>query len=178
MSTVNDQVTDAVTQLNALLTGGAAPQSLSMVDIAGAESMGMSMFNAITAQQNSQTSASAAATASCAKMLKTEVPALPDKDKKDQLALALLEIELAEHKVAIELSVNTMYQLYKQSQPTAKAKETEKAFESALSKAEKAISSKVADKSQISSAATELTTGFSKLVSPDETNDPKSSPSQ
>ncbi|WP_394204180.1 RebB family R body protein [Shewanella waksmanii] len=178
MSTVNDQVTDAVTQLNALLTGGAAPQSLSMVDIAGAETMGMSMFNAITAQQNSQTSASAAATASCAKMLKTEVPALPDKDKKDQLALALLEIELAEHKVAISLAVNTLYQLYKQSHPTVKAADAQKAFTSALSKAEKAIGSTVSDKSQINTAAAELTAGFNKLAAPDDSNNSSQTPSQ
>lgn len=74
MSTVNDQITDSITQLSALLTGGAAAQSMGMLDITGTETLGMSMFNAITAQQNAQTSASAAATASCAKMLNIELP--------------------------------------------------------------------------------------------------------
>jgi hypothetical protein len=48
MSTVNDQITDSITQLNALLTGGAAAQSMGMLDITGTETLGMSMFNAIT----------------------------------------------------------------------------------------------------------------------------------
>ncbi|MCF6459134.1 RebB family R body protein [Pseudoalteromonas sp. MMG024] len=77
MSTVNDQVTDAITQLNALLSGGAAAQSMGMLDVTGTETIGMSMFNAVTAQQNAQTSASAAATASCAKMLNLMIPTPP-----------------------------------------------------------------------------------------------------
>jgi hypothetical protein len=86
MSTVNDQITDSITQLNALLTGGSAAQSMGMLDITGTETLGMSMFNAITAQQNAQTSASAAATASCAKMLNIELskPQPPKKPKTEE----------------------------------------------------------------------------------------------
>ena len=106
MSTVNDQVTDAVTQINALLTGGAGSQSMGMLDIAGAETMGMSMFNAVTAQQNAQTSSSAAATASCAKMLQTPImQAVPPKSEKQKLLEELQKLELNDHKLALKLAV-------------------------------------------------------------------------
>ncbi|TDF35588.1 hypothetical protein EYS14_19450 [Alteromonadaceae bacterium M269] len=74
MSTVNDQITDSINQINEMLTGIAPMQSMSMLDVAATETLGMSMFNAVTAQQNAQTSASAAATASCAKMLNQIAP--------------------------------------------------------------------------------------------------------
>ncbi|KAF7765052.1 hypothetical protein PCIT_b1187 [Pseudoalteromonas citrea] len=118
MSTVNDQITDSITQLNALLTGGAAAQSMGMLDITGTETLGMSMFNAITAQQNAQTSASAAATASCAKMLNIELPKpLPEKklkaDAKQTIAdlthaiTAVQKIEPALKKYEATLPSNT-----------------------------------------------------------------------
>ena len=126
MSAVNDQVTDAVTQINALLTGGAAAQSMAMLDIAGAETMGMSMFNAVTAQQNAQTSTSAAVTASCAKMLKTDLPAKPAPAKKDDakspaelVASAQASIQLAEQKLAVTIAADALYQLYKKQNPNA-----------------------------------------------------------
>lgn len=134
MSAVNDQVTDAVTQLNTLLTGGAMPQSMGMLDIAGAETLGMSMFNAITAQQNAQTSSSAAITASCAKMLKTEMPPVEAKSKNAQLQLML-----AEQKLAITLAAYALYELVKQNYPNLQAAKASTELNNALSTAEKAL---------------------------------------
>ncbi|WP_298769321.1 RebB family R body protein [uncultured Shewanella sp.] len=134
MSAVNDQVTDAVTQLNTLLTGGAVPQSMGMLDIAGAETLGMSMFNAITAQQNAQTSSSAAITASCAKMLKTEVPSAEKNSKS-----ALLQLALAEQKLAITLAAYALYELYKKNNANATIATATLALDNALSAAEKAL---------------------------------------
>lgn len=103
MSSVNDQVTDSVSQVNALLAGSSAGQSLGMLDVAGAETMGMSMFNAITAQQNSQTSSTASATATCARILQTQLPA-PPKPTKADLENELLKIQLEEQQAAATIS--------------------------------------------------------------------------
>jgi len=75
-SSVNDQITDAVSQVNALVLGSAVPKSLAVLDMVSAETVGMSMYNAVTAQHNAQISASASITATCAKMLQAE-PARP-----------------------------------------------------------------------------------------------------
>ena len=81
MSTVNDQITDSVNQLNTLLTATAPMQSMGMLDVTATESIGIQMLNAVTAQQNSQTSASAAVTASCAKMIQQQsAPVKPSLD--------------------------------------------------------------------------------------------------
>ncbi len=68
-STVNSVITDSVTQNNTLLTSIAAPQGQALVDLASAETMGMAMYNAISAQQNAQLTTNASVTATCAKML-------------------------------------------------------------------------------------------------------------
>ena len=113
MSSVNDQITDAVSQMNALLTGGAPSQAMGMLDVTGTETVGMGMFNAITAQQNAQTSASAAATASCAKMLRTEItkPDSLDSSSKLELELALLKAELAEQGIVKNMALATINEL-------------------------------------------------------------------
>lgn len=77
MTSVNDQITDAMTQINTHILGSAPAQSVGLLDITGAETIGMSMYNAITAQQNSQTAASASATATCAKILQAVAPPPP-----------------------------------------------------------------------------------------------------
>lgn len=69
MSSVNDQITDSISQNVALLTGNAAPQGVSMVDVVSAESMGIFMHNAVLSQQNSQLTSNASVTAACARML-------------------------------------------------------------------------------------------------------------
>jgi hypothetical protein len=112
MSSVNDQVTDSVSQINALLTGSSAGQSLAMLDVAGAETLGMSMFNAITAQQNSQTSSTASATATCARILQTQMPA-PPKASKEKLENELLKIQLAEEQTAMIVSIAVLEYMLK-----------------------------------------------------------------
>lgn len=71
-NTVNDVITDSVTQTGTLITGYAAPQGMAMIDIVSAETLGMAMHNAVSAQQNAQLTANASVTSSCAKMLATE----------------------------------------------------------------------------------------------------------
>jgi len=71
---VNSQITDSVSQVNALVLGESATESMSMIEIVTAETLGMSMHNAVTAQQNSQMSANASITASCARMLQAQMP--------------------------------------------------------------------------------------------------------
>ncbi len=74
--TVNDQITDSVTQVDTAVLGNAPAQTTSMLDAVMAESIGMAMYNAVTTQHNSQMVASAAVAAACARMLKGPV-ALP-----------------------------------------------------------------------------------------------------
>lgn len=77
-STVNSQVTDSVTQVDTLMLANSASESMSLLDLVSAETLGMSMHNAVSSQQNSQMSASAAVTASCAKMLAVSPPPPPE----------------------------------------------------------------------------------------------------
>ncbi len=81
---VNDQMTDVVTQMNTLLLGNSGPQAMGLVDVAGAETLSMSMYNAVSSQQNSQVAASAAATATCAKMLQAQAQ-LPTPKSSDKV---------------------------------------------------------------------------------------------
>ncbi|KAF7781795.1 hypothetical protein PRUB_b1126 [Pseudoalteromonas rubra] len=92
MSTVNDQITDSVNQVNTLMMGSAPVQSMGMLNVAATETIGMSMFNAISTQQNAQTSASAAVAASCAKMLQ-QSPPMPEKKPAPDEKADLSQIE-------------------------------------------------------------------------------------
>jgi hypothetical protein len=76
-NTVNDQITDSTSLLNTIMLGASAPESMGMLDITSAETFGMSMYNAVSAQQNTQISASAAVTSACAKMLATQPAIAP-----------------------------------------------------------------------------------------------------
>jgi len=73
-STVNNQITDSVTQANTTLLGNSASGAMSLLDIVNAETLGMSMHNAVSSQHNSQMSSAAAVTATCAKMLAVSPP--------------------------------------------------------------------------------------------------------
>ncbi len=76
--TVNDMITDSVATTSTLLTGSAPPQGMAMLDVVSAETIGMAMHNAITAQQNAQLTANASITTTCARMLSMEpVPPPP-----------------------------------------------------------------------------------------------------
>lgn len=75
---VNDQITDSVSQSNAMVVGSAASQSFGFLNVTGAEALGMLMHNAVNAQQNAQVSASAAATSTCARILQAQL-APPEK---------------------------------------------------------------------------------------------------
>lgn len=81
----NDQITDSVSQINTIVLGSSPSEAMGMLDIAGVEAMGMSMYNAVTTQQNSQIAATAAITSACAKMLASQAPQPepPKAEKKD-----------------------------------------------------------------------------------------------
>jgi hypothetical protein len=74
---VNDQIVESVADVVTLNCGEAPSQSAAMLDIVMAETMGMSMYNAVSRQQSSSMVGSAAVTSACAKMLQTPFPILP-----------------------------------------------------------------------------------------------------
>lgn len=59
------------------MLGQSAAQTQGLLDTVMAETLGMSMHNAVTAQHNSQMVASAAVTAACARMIRGATPAPP-----------------------------------------------------------------------------------------------------
>ena len=71
---VNDQIVESVADVVTLNIGQAPSQSSAMLDVVMAETIGMSMYNAVSRQQSSSTVSSAAVTAACAKMLQTPFP--------------------------------------------------------------------------------------------------------
>ena len=81
-NTINDVITDSMSQINTMVVGSSVPQSLGMLDITGTETLGMSMYNAVTTQQNAQISASAAVTATCARIIQAQGP-LPAPESTD-----------------------------------------------------------------------------------------------
>ncbi|MGI0116771.1 RebB family R body protein [Zooshikella sp. RANM57] len=66
---VNSQISDSVKQLNNFIQENTTSQTARLLDIVSAETLGMAMHNAISAQQNAQMSNTASATATCAKLL-------------------------------------------------------------------------------------------------------------
>ncbi len=77
---VNSQITDALTQMNSVLVGNSSPQSLAIMNAVMADTMGMAMHNAVSAQHNAQMIGGASATSACARMLGTmSPPPAPDK---------------------------------------------------------------------------------------------------
>lgn len=84
-STVNSQITDSINQVNTSTLGHSPAQSMGIIDAVMAETLGMAMHNAVSAQQNSQMVGAAAVTSACAKMLAVPVakppkPVTPPKD--------------------------------------------------------------------------------------------------
>jgi hypothetical protein len=73
-STVNSQITDSVSQSSAATIGQAAAESFAILDVVMAETLGMGMHNAVSAQHGMQLVSSAAVTATCARMLGAEGP--------------------------------------------------------------------------------------------------------
>lgn len=77
MSAVNTQISDSVSDSIATVLGNAPTQGFSLLDTVMAETVGMMMHNAVTAQQNAQMVGSAAVTATCAKMLQAQPASSP-----------------------------------------------------------------------------------------------------
>lgn len=74
MSSVNSQINDSVSSTIATVLGNAPAQGFGLLDTVMAETVGMMMHNAVTAQQNAQMVGNAAVTATCAKMLQVQPP--------------------------------------------------------------------------------------------------------
>jgi len=72
MSAINSQINDSVTTTLADVLGNAPAQAFGMLDTIMAETVGMMMHNAVSAQQNAQMVGNAAVTATCAKMLQVQ----------------------------------------------------------------------------------------------------------
>lgn len=70
-SSLNDQITDAVAETNSTVLGHAPSGSQGLLDAVMAETVGMLMHNAVTAQHNSQMVSGAATAAACARILRT-----------------------------------------------------------------------------------------------------------
>ncbi len=68
-TSVNDQIVDAVRETNAVNIGTAEAGSKALLDIVMAQTVGMSMHNAVTAQHNDRMVAEAAVAATCARLL-------------------------------------------------------------------------------------------------------------
>jgi len=77
MNAVNSQISDSVSNAVATVLGNAPSQGFSLLDTVMAETVGMMMHNAVTAQQNAQMVGSAAVTATCAKMLQAQPSSSP-----------------------------------------------------------------------------------------------------
>ncbi|SHK25984.1 Killing trait domain-containing protein [Desulfatibacillum alkenivorans DSM 16219] len=77
---VNSQITDAVTQLNAMMVGESPPQSMAMINAVMADTMGMALHNAVSTQHHAQMIGGASTTSTCARMLGILAP--PDKTRK------------------------------------------------------------------------------------------------
>jgi hypothetical protein len=65
----NDFIYASVADLQKLLAGNAGAQSFAILNNVMAETIGMSMHNAVTAQQNAQMLNSATTTSTCARIL-------------------------------------------------------------------------------------------------------------
>ncbi len=68
-SKTNSQITDTMAQLNSALVGGSSAQSMAFVNAVMADTLGMTMHNAVSVQHNSQMIGGASTTSACAKML-------------------------------------------------------------------------------------------------------------
>ena len=66
---VNSQITDAITQLNSMLVGKSAPQSMAIMSAVMADTMGMALHNAVSTQHHAQMIGGASTTSTCARML-------------------------------------------------------------------------------------------------------------
>ncbi|MBI9076661.1 MAG: RebB family R body protein [Desulfatibacillum sp.] len=71
---VNSQITDAITQLNSLMVGKSAPQSMAIMSAVMADTMGMALHNAVSTQHHAQMIGGASTTSTCARMLGVLAP--------------------------------------------------------------------------------------------------------
>jgi hypothetical protein len=75
--TVNDQITDSLSQTMTHIVGNSSAETKSMLDTLMAETVGMAMYNAVTNQHNAQMVSNASVIAACARMLKVPIATTP-----------------------------------------------------------------------------------------------------
>lgn len=75
--TVNDQITDSLSQTMTHIVGNSSAETKSMLDTLMAETVGMAMYNAVTNQHNAQMVSNASVIAACARMLKVPIAVTP-----------------------------------------------------------------------------------------------------
>ena len=75
--TINDQITDSLSQTMTHIVGNSSAETKSMLDTLMAETVGMAMYNAVTNQHNAQMVSNASVIAACARMLKTPIATTP-----------------------------------------------------------------------------------------------------
>ena len=73
-STVNSQITDSVVQVHSATASHGPAETFAILDLVMTETVGMGMHNAVNAQQSMQMMASAAITATCARMINGQEP--------------------------------------------------------------------------------------------------------
>lgn len=71
MSLVNSQINDSVNDATRHILGNAPAGSFGLLDMVGAETLGMLMHNSVSAQHNGQVTSNAAVTATCARLIAT-----------------------------------------------------------------------------------------------------------
>ncbi|MGK6356850.1 RebB family R body protein [Sphingomonas sp. DT-207] len=72
--TLNSQIVDAVAAVNAILAGQAPADSMAMLGLVGAQTIGLGMHNAVARQQAEAAINASATAALCARMIGTGVP--------------------------------------------------------------------------------------------------------
>jgi hypothetical protein len=72
--TVNSQIVDAVAAVNTILAGQAPADSMAMLGLVGAQTIGLGMHNAVARQQAEAAINASATAALCARMIGTGVP--------------------------------------------------------------------------------------------------------
>jgi len=108
-STTNSQITDSVTQANTSNIGQAPAATQGLLDAVMADTIGMGMHNAVTAQQSSQMVGGAAVAATCARLIQsrstivvappTPIPPIPPPPPAPNLAKEVAEGQVAEQQI-------------------------------------------------------------------------------
>lgn len=99
-------------------------QPTTMVETTFAETLGLSMHNAVTSQQSSQMTTAASITNACARLLQSPIPPAPAKKEKEPEQAATEEAEPEAQAPAEEPPAKKKFNIMKFLKPKKKADET------------------------------------------------------